>query len=182
LAWPIFVSFTSRAGSLAGVAALDATQGDSDVTETDLAWYLNAGASTYFPAGWPNGIKTDLVGALYSVPVGSAVLPGLGSTNASTGNAELAFSSGNLISTLTKNMNITTASVVSRAPTTDSSVGIALTKTSGAFSGSFTHDSGGKAPYKGTLLQKGANAGGYGHFLLAPAASGNAGAVTLKPK
>jgi hypothetical protein len=182
LAWPIFVSFTSRAGSLAGVAALDATQGDSDVTATDLAWYLNAGASTYFPAGWPNGIKTDLVGALYSVPVGSAVLPGLGSTNASTGNAELAFSSGNLISTLTKNMNITTASVVSRAPTTDSSFGIALTKTSGAFSGSFTHDSGGKATYKGTLLQKGANAGGYGHFLLAPAASGNAGAVTLKPK
>jgi len=176
LTWPIFVSFTSRAGSLAGVATLDATQGDSDVTATDLAWYLNASASTYFPAGWPNGTKTDIVGALYSVPAGSAVLPGFGSTTASTGNAELAFWSGNLSSTLTKNMNITTASVVSRAPTTDSSFSIALTKTSGAFSGSFTHDSGGRATYKGTLLQKGANAGGYGYSLLAPAASGDAAA------
>ena len=164
------------------MATLDAARGDSDVSATDLAWYLNADASTYFPAGWPNGIKTDLVGALYSVPVGSAVLPGLGSTNASTGNAALTFSSGNLGSTLNKNVNITSASVVSRAPTADSTFSIALTKTSGAFSGTFTHDSGGKATYKGTLLQKGANAGGYGHFLLAPAASGNAGAVTLKPK
>jgi len=42
--------------------------------------------------------------------------------------------------------------VVSRAPTTDSSFSIALTKTSGAFSGSFTHDSGGNATYKGGLL------------------------------
>jgi hypothetical protein len=182
LTWPIFVSFTSRTGSLAGVATLDADQDDSDVTATNLAWYMNAGASTYFPSGWPNGIKTDLVGALYSVPVGSAVLPGLGSTNAASGNAELMFSSGNLGSSLAKNVNITTASVVSRAPTTDSSFTVALTKTSGAFGGSFTHTGGGKATYTGTVLQKGANAGGYGYFLLAPAAAGNAGAVTLQPK
>ena len=94
----------------------------------------------------------------------------------------MSFSGGNLGSTQTKNVNITTASVVSRAPVTDSSFSIVLTKTSGAFSGSFIHDSGGKAGYQGTVLQKGANAGGYGFFLLAPAAAGNAGAVTLQPK
>jgi hypothetical protein len=188
LSWPIFIVFTSREGSLSGLATLDETQVDSDLTANYLDWYLNAGASNYFPAGWNVGIKTDLIGARYAVPVGSAVLPGLGATSAVNGNAELGFTGGNLTAGLTKNVNITTASIISRAPTTDSSFTAALAKTTGTFNGNFNHSSGGKAAYKGTILQKGANSGGYGYFLLTPATpstpvtAGSAGAVYLLPK
>jgi hypothetical protein len=182
LTWPIFIVFTNRVGSLSGLATLDETQNDSDLTASDLDWYLNAGASNYFPAGWNVGIKTDLIGARYVVPVGSAVLPGLGATSVANGNAELVFTGGNLAAGLIKKVNITTASIISRAPPTDSSFSAVLAKTTGAFSGNFNHSSGGKATYKGTILQKGNNSGGYGYFLLTPATAGNAGAAYLLPK
>jgi hypothetical protein len=83
---------------------------------------------------------------------------------------------------LIKKVNITTASIISRAPPTDSSFSAVLAKTTGAFSGNFNHSSGGKATYKGTILQKGNNSGGYGYFLLTPATAGNAGAAYLLPK
>jgi hypothetical protein len=57
-----------------------------------------------------------------------------------------------------------------------------LAKTTATFSGYFNHSSGGKAAYNGTILQKGANSVGYGHFLLTPATAGSAGAAYLLPK
>ena len=73
-------------------------------------------------------------------------------------------------------------SLNSNGATADSSFSAALAKTTGTFSGNFNHSSGGKAAYKGTILQKGANSGGYGYFLLTPAMAGNAGAAYLLPK
>jgi hypothetical protein len=110
------------------------------------------------------------------------VLPGLGATNATTGNASLTFTDGNLTSDLTKQVNITTANAVSKAPTTDLTFSFALNRTTGALSGVFNHTNGVSVSYRGTILQKGANTGGYGHFLVTPAADGGTGGVRLLPR
>jgi len=180
--WPVYVSFTTSKGSLSGIATVDETNADSDVSGTDLTWFLDAAVSTYFGSGWPEGIKTDLIAARYTVPVGSAVLPGLGATNASTGNADLTFADGNLAADQIKHVNITTANAVSKAPLTDTTFGFALSKTTGVFNGTFNHTNGNIVSYKGTILQKGTNAGGYGYFLLSPALPGGTGGVRLLPR
>jgi len=179
---PFYLGFAARRGSLSGIATVDETEVDSDVSGADLTWFLSAGVSTYYSSGWPEGIKTDLIAARYTVPVGSAVLPGLGATNATSGNASLTFTDGNLTSDLTKQVNITTANAVSKAPTTDLTFSFALNRTTGALSGVFNHTNGVSVSYRGTILQKGANTGGYGHFLVTPAADGGTGGVRLLPR
>ena len=73
-------------------------------------------------------------------------------------------------------------SLNSNGATADRGFSAVPAKTTGPFSGNFSHSSGGKAAYTGTILQKGANSGGYGYFLLTPATAGNAGAAYLLPK
>ena len=178
---PIYISLAGNSGALSGTAIVDESVVDSDVSAANLTWFLSPSISTYYPSGWPSGILVSMIGAHYAVPASSAVLPGLGLTNVTLGNADLTFTGGLLSAAQTKHVNITIANIATKAPTTDASFTFALAKATGTFSGIFYHTSGTAASYQGVVLQKGATAGGYGYFLFGPT-SGGIGRARLLPR
>lgn len=184
--WACYVALNTGGGSLAGVVTLDDTQPDSDLKGVDLLWIRPAiTSSKYYPAGWTSGIKTDLLGAKFSAPVGSSILPGLGAVNPTTGNATIVFTDGKLTSSpLSKNLNIASTNLVTNAPTSDTSVSLLLKPASGKMGGSFLHSDNTQVAFKGVVFQKGTNAGGYGYFLsTAPAVGvGESGGVSVAKK
>jgi hypothetical protein len=173
-------STTARGGSLSGTLKLDLTQADSDLTGTDLLWFRptvtqqtgttsTALATRLYTAGWPTGIKVDAVGARYLNTQTVQVSLGLGAVNTTTGNAKLQFADGKLTAQITKtNFNIN-GSTVTKFPATDTSFTLTTTATTGAFTGTIRPDWTPKATalpaFKGIMLQKGTNQGGFGFFL-----------------
>jgi photosystem II stability/assembly factor-like uncharacterized protein len=193
--WPLAIiiagTATAPGMSFGGQVQFDTTMADSDLAASDLQWFRPAKAGmSYYPAGWPAGILSDIVGCKFVKPVGSAVLPGLGAVNSATGNATLELSDGLLTSMISKNVNISTTNVITKAPTTDASYTPTLTFTTGVplLGGSFTHTGSStiKPLIKGIIMTKGASAGGYGFFLSpVPAGSptpGQGGGVSLTAK
>ncbi|MDZ4289699.1 MAG: hypothetical protein U0984_17165 [Prosthecobacter sp.] len=172
-AWPMVViikSTTTITGmTLGGMVQFDTTPADSDVAAVDLQWFrpARAGAPSY-PSGWPAGISTYLTGAKFATLASSSELPGLDTPNPA-GNAVLEFQGGLLTSTITKYLNISSTNIVTKIPTTDTSYTLSLSATTGAFSGTFTPNWASpalvKPTFKGILIQKGDNQGGYGFFL-----------------
>ena len=66
---------------------------------------------------------------------------------------------------ITTNTNISTTNLVTKVPATDPTFTLALVTSSGKFSGTFAHSDHTTTSYTGVILQKGANARGYGYFL-----------------
>ena len=182
---PLFAKLYKSSGAIAGVITLDSTRADSDLTGDDLRWIRPAGASVqYYPNGWPSGILVDLVGAKYASVAGSRVLAGLGADNLVSGNAALEFTDGKLASPVSKTVNVTTANRVTNAPA-DATFSLRLTPNQGLFSGKFKHSDNTSPAFQGVILQKGANAAGFGFFLSTVPKSGPAGesgAVSLGAK
>jgi len=164
----IYVPLYTNGGAFAARLAFDLDQPDSDLEAADALWLRPAlTASKMYPAGWPAGVRVDVTGASYVKPVASStvsVLRNLGAESAS-GNAALTFSDGALSGSLVKPVNISSANRVSILPAGSTAYTLTLVPTSGAFSGTFLHSRGAKANFSGVILQKGANAGGYGFFL-----------------
>jgi hypothetical protein len=172
--------------TLGGMLQFDTTLPDSDVTGGGLQWFRPAKAGvSYYPAGWPTGIFTDVIGCKYALPVGSSVLPGLGAADPVNGNATLSISEGQLAAGISKNLNISTTNTVTKIPTTDTSYTMTLTTSTGIglVGGSFTHSGSAtvKPAIKGIILQKGTSRGGYGFFLspVPVGSSGQSGSILL---
>jgi hypothetical protein len=185
--WPFYLPLFGGKGSLGGLASFDDAQADSDLRGTNFLWFRPARPSSrYYPAGWPTGLQTDLLGAKYINPVAASVLPGLGPTDPANGNATLIFSDGKLTGPLSRNVNIDPANVVTNAPSTDKTFQLKIIKGSGQISGSFKHTDLTHPPFRGIILQKGVNAGAFGFFLSkvppTPGATGESGGVSLESK
>jgi hypothetical protein len=170
---PFFVQLSTpgaaatKGGSFSGTLAFYTTQDDSDVTATDLLWFRPAAIGTTTPlytAGWPNGIRVNAFGALYATTTVQATI-GLDVT----GNARLHFTDGKLNPAITKTNFKIIANTVTKNPTSDASYALALAPATGSFNGSFIpnwlNPSTTNPAFKGILIQKGNNKGGYGHFL-----------------
>ena len=172
--------YLSKGGSIGGLATLNDALADSDVAGTDLFWFRPYQSVHHYPWGWPEGIEVDLVGAKYAVPGSASVLPSLTS---SSPNATLTFSDGLLATSINKNVTISTSNKVTNSPVTDTSFTLAITATSGAISGTFTHSDGTKPKFSGVILQKGANRAAFGYFLTVQPKDitglGESGAVSL---
>lgn len=186
---PLYPVAKIPGGSVLGGLAFDDTETDSDVSGTDFVWYRPyLDKVQHYPFGWPEGIDVDLLGAKYAVTPGTSVLQGLSAVNPASGNADLSFSDGLLASPVDKSVNVDSANKVANAPVTDKSFTLKITPANGEFSGTFTDDGGKKPAFRGVIIQKGAQAGGYGYFLSAPPApkvidgTGQGGAVTLSKK
>ena len=125
-------------------------------------------ATQLYTEGWEQGITVGLVGALYdkAVTVQSALgLPAAGPD----GNAVLAFEDGKLLDTVAyTTLNVDGGKVV-KLPSTDKRYTLTLTGNTGAMKGAFTpfwSNPGTALPaFNGVILQKGANKGGWGHFI-----------------
>lgn len=189
---PLYAKLYKKLGSIAGQVVFDllpATHADSDVLGTNFLWFRpTMPTQKIYPGGWPNGIKLNLAGAKYAVPaVGTSVLPGLGAVGSGTGNATLALSAGKLNpDPLVNQLDVAPNNQATPIVVGGKSFSLKIVASTGALSGNFTHTDGSKPAYKGVILQKGANSGGYGYFLSVVAkgsvATSEAGAVVLEAK
>lgn len=155
------------------------------MTAVDLRWIrpsvlqlsgttAAARATQIYTDGWPSGIAVDMIGALYDRRLDAQSALRLGPVDSVNGNGRLVFSGAGLQPDVTvTRFNIqpaTTAGAtsVTKIPATNSSFSLAITQSSGLFSGTFTPNwtqaVSTKPSFKGVLLQKGASAGGYGFF------------------
>jgi len=170
---PVFAALYTSKGSFSGELAFDTAPADSDITGTAFHWFrpTETKAQPVYTAGWPNGITINAVGAKYDATKNFATSLGL------SGNGKLEFTDGKLTTTITKtNFTLSVTNVVVK---TDATYTLVPKQSTGEFSGTFTHNNQTAKPtYKGLLLQKGANAGGYGWFLSAPT-NGESGGVSL---
>jgi hypothetical protein len=163
----------------------------------DLRWFRPAVVQPTTPNpvmdlytdGWPSGIKVDAVGALYDAT--QTAQSSLGITATASANTDLVFDN------LRYRINSTTFavrgasysprivdSVVSLLPSGTSAYTLSVVQATGAFSGTVTADATAKPPYRGIIIQKGANKGGYGHVISASLADRDpqSGGVSLTKK
>jgi hypothetical protein len=180
---PLFAKLYKSQGAIAGVLTLDSTRADSDLTGDNLRWIRPAAASLkHYPNGWPSSILLDLVGAKYASVPGTRVLAGLGADDLVNGNAVLGLTDGKLASPVSKTVNVTAGNKVTNAPA-DATFSLKLTPGTGLFSGKFKHSDNTSPAFQGVILQKGANAAGFGFFLSTAAGpAGESGAVSLGAK
>ncbi|MBL9145890.1 MAG: hypothetical protein JNM99_19580 [Verrucomicrobiaceae bacterium] len=177
----------STRGSIGGEVTIAKPGAYVEVSASDMFWFRPYQAVHHYPYGWPEGILTDMVGAEYNVVTGQSVVPGLPAVNLTTGNANILFTDGLLTASVSKDFNISTTNVITKLGTpADPSYTVTLTAATGLLSGTFTHSDLTKPAFKGVIVQKGANAGGHGHFLsVAPAVitgAGESGKVALTHK
>ncbi|MEQ1862581.1 MAG: HYR domain-containing protein [Chthoniobacteraceae bacterium] len=157
---------------------------DSDVSGTDLLWLRPALRRAHFyPEGW-DGLRVDAVGTKYVNPASFDF--GQGVENTVAGNALLRFTEGLLSSEVQAPVSVRpTNGAVKLIPTNGVSYQFSLATGSGTFSGSFTPTDGRATNYRGILLNKGANKGGFGYFRSTPVLrigeTGQSGHVFLDP-
>jgi M6 family metalloprotease-like protein len=180
--WPIFAQLYSLKGCIAGSAML---MGTDSVTPTTMRWFRPFQNTQWYPDGWSSGILVDLVGSEYVVPAAPpaiSVFPGLLAT---TPNATLSFSLGQLSPAISKDVTISPTNLVTNSPVATSPTFV-ITRTTGLISGSFTHQDGSKPAFQGVILQKGATKGASGYFMTVspkvPNYLGESGAVQVTAK
>ena len=175
---PIFADLYNGDGSLSGNLVFK-IQTDSDLTGTDFLWIRPPRSrAAYYSAGWPTGVKLDVLGASYAIPPArpaASVFPGLGAVDRVNGNAKIEFSDGKLSALLTKNVNISPANIVTTVPATDRSLVVAINPKRGVVAGTFRHSDGTRPAFWAVILQKGANRGAFGFFLSTVPRGTNAG-------
>jgi hypothetical protein len=177
--WPLFQPLypvlSVNQGCIAGQIALDDTQPETDMAGTDLIWFRPFQLVQWYPYGWDEGIRVDLMGAKYVVPSAqppTSVFPGPGPASALkavdsvNGNIAATFSDGLLSGPVTRKENVSTANVASKpSSNTDAAFILTITPTTGVLSGTFTHTDASKLSFLGVIIQKGTQRGAYGYFL-----------------
>ena len=184
---PIFTPLYRRLGAIQGELAFSDLP-DSDVSEvsgTKFLWVRPAlSRASYYPDGWKNGILVNAVGTKYA---GLASLNfGQGAAGGANGNARLVFNGGLLEGEQNKRVIADPATAEWKpVPPPDGNNQFSLDLAMGVFTGSFRHTDATTNTFRGILLNKGANKGGFGFFLTTPptnvGASGQSGDVLLKP-
>jgi uncharacterized repeat protein (TIGR01451 family) len=159
---PLFTPLYRSGGSLGGLATIDDTQEDTDVTAA-LWWFKPFTGGQHYPHGWREGVTLPLIGTVFTAPIGESVLPDLASPSGA--NAKLNFSQGKLTSEVKKEVNVSITNIVTKVPVTDASFDLKVTTATGGISGQFTHTDGTKTKFGGIILNKGENRRAFGHFL-----------------
>jgi len=200
---PFFASLAGGKGSISGVTLFEDRVGLSDFDSLDMRWFKPASTKAkYYPQGWAAGIKTDLLGSKFVVPVATPPIPVLTSLTATDadGNAKVELADGNLSAQgLTKPLNVNGLNVAAVVGANNELVNVILAATMktigsyenngidyalmlpdnqlGQISGSFVHP-GSQLPVgiRGVIFQK--QQIGLGFFL----GLNQSGSVTVTPK
>ena len=163
---PLFAPlYANQAGALGGLATIDPSAIDTDVSSPAFWWFKPFTGGQHYPHGWPEGVTLPLVGALFSVPAGDSVLPDLASPLGA--NARLSLTQGKLTSAVQKELVVGISNLVTKVPATDTTFDLKIVTATGGVSGSFTHTDGTRPTFAGIILQKGVNRRAFGHFLSA---------------
>ena len=176
-------SLYRKRGVLAGELVF-AADTDTDVVGANFRWLRPAlPRARYYPEGWPDGLEMTVFGTHYAGA--ASVNIGQGGSNPGAGNAALVFSDGVLDVPLHNPVSIDASTgkvklVLAVGPVTK----LSLNVVSGLFAGTINR-SGETDLFRGVLLNKGINQGGFGYFLSVPPlaydASGESGKVFLDP-
>jgi hypothetical protein len=179
-----FAQLYGRLGGFGGeLHFADAT--DTDVTAANCLWVRPAQpTSRYYPNGWPQALRLSALGTKYAAP--ASLDFGQGAANPGMGNASLLFQSESLANPLVKAISLDPlGGTVLRVPASNPGYTFKLRAAAGEFSGFFTDTGGRENAFRGILLGKGANRGGFGYFLGAPApapgATGESGRASVDP-
>ncbi len=183
---PLYVQLYRKQGAMAGAVTFS-DLANTDVAGTNFLWLRPAQPrARVYPLGWPNGVKVDASGTKYASP--ASLDFGQGAVDLTNGNSTITFADGGLASSLDKVVSINPGPVaagqVKLIPATNLTYKLSLSPGTGVFSGTVVLPSGTET-YRGILLNKGANKGGFGYFLTTPAASygavGLGGGVSITP-
>lgn len=183
---PLYVQLYRKQGAMAGAVTF-ADLANTDVAGANFLWLRPAQSrARVYPLGWPNGVKVDASGTKYASP--TSLDFGQGAADVVNGNASLVFTDGGLSSTITKAVSVNPGPVsvgqIKLIPAASPTYKLTLTAANGVFTGTVAMPSG-LETYRGILLNKGANKGGFGYFLTTPALSygvtGQGGGVSLDP-
>ena len=166
--FPLYAKLATVKGALTGWATFHDMAGASDIDGANIRWFRAANAKAkIYPAGWPDGIFTDLAGSKFvkditKTPLGSST---------GTVNATVKLDSGLLPSALENELSVGLngiTSVLGPPVGATGATGLQIKfTTSGAFSGKFSHTVDSKVtPFSGVVFQKTGSA--YGFFLRAP--------------
>lgn len=149
-------------------------QANSDVMATDLRWHrIRQDVPNTFD--WSGAVLVDAVGSFHQRPESFDL--GQGPVSPSSGNVELVFEDGKLGSSQIFPANLNPRN--GRTGRIDPNCSLFLNRGNGIFRGSFLHDDGQSTFYRGILLNKGANRGGFG-FFLSRGEDGEVGGVSLE--
>lgn len=147
-----------------------------------VRWQRPAQDTQHYPAGWPNGVVTEMHTARYTVPSSGSVVPGLRPIDATLGNFRAGWGGGGMSTGLEGWINLSTTDVAT--PLNSGPFTVTITRTTGLVTGTFPHSNGTRPSYRAFLYQKPDTANpdlGFGFFLTnTPAVkdySGEAGAV-----
>jgi hypothetical protein len=129
--------------------------GVSDVDGDGLLWFKPACPGAFYPAGWPAGIRTDLVGSRYRPERVDTVFTGLVVSGAG-GNAMLTLTDGGLAGPgVDQSVRIDGNSRVRGVAPTAASIALRIMPANGLFSGSFVDPlTGLRGQIKGAVLKK----------------------------
>ncbi|MCB1234107.1 MAG: hypothetical protein KDM91_03450, partial [Verrucomicrobiae bacterium] len=175
----LFAKLYRNAGAVGGELAFDPMAADSDVAGMDWLWLRPATpTSTLYPAGWPDGVWLDALGTFYAKP--QSLDFGQGAADPDAGNADLVFEDGKLTSVLTRAVSVDPATGAVARPIAGTDYTLKLNAKNGQFSGKFPHSDGTNPGFRGILLNKGMNRGGFGYFL-SNGTDREGGGVTLDP-
>jgi hypothetical protein len=155
----LYLPLNFRKGALAGTVAFHRIQSRRPRCRgAGARWFRPSNPlALRYKAGWPNGIKLDLIAAHYTPPSVTAsvrVLPGLTDPDAN-GNAGVVISGTDLAASIPKSLNITAAGFVTVIDRGAEKLVFTIVPSDGTFAGSFVPALGKPAiPYKGVLFQK----------------------------
>jgi hypothetical protein len=158
--WPFYQGNTNGFAVTGPVTFRD-TPDVGDLDGLSLAWFRAAGKASLYPAGWPAGIRVDLIGSKYHAPgAGLPIFNGLPPAD-DDGNAVLTLTDGGLPEAgMVQPLNIdqhARARVISASSRTS----VRINPATGLISGKFTHPVIGRATrFQGAVLQKQARASG----------------------
>jgi|GEM_PF-1638133 len=153
-----------------------ADDADTDVKGSDWQWFRpGMDRAPQYHFGWSR-VTFDPKGTKYSGV--DSVSFGQGSA----GQAHLTFAEGQLSADVVKAVRVDPGTGMARKETGDRTFTFNFVSATGFYGGAFVHEDGCWASYRGILLHKGANQGGFGYFVESPAISGGqAGGASLRP-
>lgn len=172
---PFYVQLYKKLGSISGPVEFE-NLATTDLAGENLYWFRPADSkSKVYPAGWPAGITTDLIGSRFV----KAAKTDTNSIFGFTGSGRLSFTQGLLAETIEKGFSITAANKVTNEPA-DKTFALKVAGATGIFSGTFTPPGEKKKPaFKGVVLQKSGEASGFFLSTSTPTATSQGGKVTI---